>query len=164
MYATKFNPQELRQALAAEELLRSQVVADAFAAIRPEWIDWRGAEQAARAACPDAADATLHQGVEDVRGIYESALFNRRAHWAHVQGRPATCHGFRSSFRDWCADHGYATELAERALAHRVANAVQAAYERSDRLEARRDLMARWNAYVMNGAESNVIPMRARSA
>lgn len=68
-----------------DSILSCPEVADAFAVVRPEWIDWRKAEQAARTACPDAAQATLRQGVEDVRGIYEGALFNRRAHWAHVQ-------------------------------------------------------------------------------
>ncbi|MFB2844130.1 tyrosine-type recombinase/integrase [Aeromonas jandaei] len=33
-------------------------------------------------------------------------------------GRLATAHGFRSSFRDWCSEQGYARDLAERALAH----------------------------------------------
>ena len=32
----------------------------------------------------------------------------------------ATVHGFRSSFRDWCADTGKPREVAEAALAHVV--------------------------------------------
>ena len=32
----------------------------------------------------------------------------------------ATVHGFRSSFRDWCAEAGKPRELAEAALAHTV--------------------------------------------
>jgi integrase len=53
-------------------------------------------------------------------------------------GRVATAHGFRSSFRDWTSKHGYARDLAERALAHAVANEVDAAYHRTDPLEQRR--------------------------
>lgn len=37
-------------------------------------------------------------------------------------GRVATAHGFRSSFRDWASEHGYARDVAERALAHTVTN------------------------------------------
>ncbi|MDR5731361.1 site-specific integrase [Caballeronia sp. LZ025] len=56
-------------------------------------------------------------------------------------GRVATAHGFRSSFRDWASENGHARELAERALAHTVANKVEAAYHRTDLLEQRRPLM-----------------------
>jgi integrase len=46
-----------------------------------------------------------------------------------------TVHGFRSTFRDWCADHGKPAELAEAALAHVTGSAVERAYARSDLLE-----------------------------
>ena len=52
----------------------------------------------------------------------------------------ATVHGFRSSFRDWCADTGKPRELAEAALAHAVAG-VEGAYFRSDLFARRRRLM-----------------------
>jgi hypothetical protein len=52
--------------------------------------------------------------------------------------RVATAHGFRSNFRDWTSEHGYARDLAERALAHAVANEVEAAYQGIDLLERRR--------------------------
>ena len=39
----------------------------------------------------------------------------------------ATVHGFRSSFRDWCADTGKPREIAEAALAHTVGG-VEGAY------------------------------------
>tara|TARA_R110000851_G_scaffold333531_1_gene514866 strand:- start:44988 stop:46181 length:1194 start_codon:yes stop_codon:yes gene_type:complete len=61
-----------------------------------------------------------------------------------VPDRVATVHGFRSSFRNWCADHEIDRETAERALAHKISNKVQAAYERTDRLKARAQLMQRW--------------------
>ncbi|MBK1889323.1 tyrosine-type recombinase/integrase [Undibacterium sp. 14-3-2] len=62
--------------------------------------------------------------------------------------RCATAHGFRSSFRDWCSEHGYARDLAERALAHMVQNKVEAAYHRTDLLEQRRPLMAAWADFM----------------
>ncbi|WP_235012188.1 tyrosine-type recombinase/integrase, partial [Caballeronia catudaia] len=52
-------------------------------------------------------------------------------------GRIATTHGFRSSLRDCASEHGYARDLPERALAHTVANKVEAAYHRTDLLEQR---------------------------
>ena len=63
--------------------------------------------------------------------------------------RAETVHGFRSSFRDWCAEHKVPRELAERALAHAVKDATEAAYHRTDQLEQRRPLMARWGAFIV---------------
>ena len=62
-------------------------------------------------------------------------------------GLDATAHGFRSTFRDWCAETGVAREVAERALGHSVRNAVEAAYLRTDQLEQRREVMERWGRY-----------------
>jgi len=62
--------------------------------------------------------------------------------------RVATAHGFRSSFRDWASEHGYARDLAERALAHTIANKTEAAYHRSDLMEQRRPMMQKWAAHV----------------
>ena len=62
----------------------------------------------------------------------------------------ATVHGFRSSFRDWCADTGQPRELAEAALAHTVGG-VEGAYFRSDLFEQRRKLMDAWAEYLIAG-------------
>ena len=66
-----------------------------------------------------------------------------------------TLHGFRSTFATWAAeqDHGraYPFEVREAALAHAKANAVVAAYERSNQLEARRELMQAWSDHVTGG-------------
>lgn len=59
----------------------------------------------------------------------------------------ATVHGFRSTFRDWCADTGKPRELAEAALAHAVGG-VEGAYFRSDLFERRRELMDDWAEYL----------------
>lgn len=69
-------------------------------------------------------------------------------------GRVATAHGFRSSFRNWAADHKYSTDIAERALAHTIGNKVQAAYERTDRLEARIAMMEQWARHVVSHADN----------
>ncbi|RQS04970.1 DUF4102 domain-containing protein [Burkholderia sp. Bp9002] len=77
-----------------------------------------------------------------------TALLRRVKAESDTPGRFATAHGFRSSFRDWASEHGYARDLAERALAHTVANKVEAAYHRTDLLEQRRPLMDAWAQHV----------------
>lgn len=60
-----------------------------------------------------------------------------------------TVHGFRSSFADWAAESTtYAKEIVEKALAHKVPNAVEAAYRRTDFFEKRRALMNEWAAFL----------------
>jgi integrase len=75
-----------------------------------------------------------------------------------------TVHGFRSSFRDWCAEStGYAHEVAEMALAHTIDNKVERAYRRGDLFDKRRRLMDEWAAYCATGAGAagdNVKPIR----
>lgn len=56
-------------------------------------------------------------------------------------------HGFRSTFRDWCAETGKAREIAEAALAHTVGG-VEGAYFRSDLFDRRRDVMDAWARYA----------------
>ena len=70
----------------------------------------------------------------------------------------ATVHGFRSSFRDWCAETGQPRELAEAALAHTVPG-VEGAYFRSDLFERRRHLMADWAQYLTGGG-ATVVQLR----
>ena len=69
----------------------------------------------------------------------------------------STVHGFRSSFRDWCADSGKPREVAEAALAHTVGG-VEGAYFRSDLFERRRRLMDAWAAYL-TGASATVVTL-----
>ncbi len=60
----------------------------------------------------------------------------------------ATIHGFRSSFRDWAGDAtSFPREIVEQALAHRVGDATEIAYRRSDALERRREVMDAWARY-----------------
>lgn len=56
----------------------------------------------------------------------------------------ATMHGFRSTFRDWCAENGVPDILAEKSMMHVTGDAVVLAYQRSDLLEQRREVMQRW--------------------
>ena len=59
-----------------------------------------------------------------------------------------TPHGFRSTFRDWAAEQtDFPAEVAEMALAHVVADSVEAAYRRGDLLQKRVAIMAAWGTY-----------------
>ena len=71
-------------------------------------------------------------------------------------GKTYTMHGFRSAFRDWCADNAIERELAEVALSHKVGSAVEHAYWRSDIVERRREIMEQWSEFVMGGADTRV--------
>jgi integrase len=75
---------------------------------------------------------------------------------------PITIHGFRSAFRDWCAE-ATATprEVAEACLAHVVRNAVEAAYVRTDHFEKRKGVMDAWAAYCAGAdQEGKVVPIK----
>jgi integrase len=62
---------------------------------------------------------------------------------------PAVPHGFRSTFRDWAAEHtSYPAEMAEMALAHTIDNKVEAAYRRGDLFEKRRRMMSDWATFL----------------
>lgn len=79
-------------------------------------------------------------------------------------GADITVHGFRSTFRDWAADNGYADSWAEAALAHLNPNRTEAAYRRTTFFEQRRDrLMPAWAAYAL-GDKSNVVALADRRA
>ncbi len=68
-----------------------------------------------------------------------------------------TAHGFRSTFRDWVSERtNFPGELAEMALAHAVADKVEAAYRRGDQVEKRRPLMEAWGAFCAAQPHGNV--------
>jgi integrase len=74
-----------------------------------------------------------------------------------------TAHGFRSTFRDWCAEcTNYPREVCEMALAHAVGNQVEAAYRRGDLLEKRRQLMDEWACYcaIPPTKSGEIVPLR----
>lgn len=63
-------------------------------------------------------------------------------------GVGVTAHGFRSTFRDWCAEAtNYPREVAEASLAHTLGDKVEAAYRRGDLLKKRGRLMHEWAAH-----------------
>jgi integrase len=76
-----------------------------------------------------------------------------------------TAHGFRSTFRDWCAEStNYPREIAEAALAHTLRDKTEAAYQRGDLMEKRRRLMAEWAAFCARPAPAGeVVTLRAEA-
>jgi integrase len=74
-----------------------------------------------------------------------------------------TVHGFRSTFRDWAAEAtNYPNHVMEAALAHIVADKVEAAYRRGDLFAKRKQLMEAWARYCSRSlaAEGAVVPLR----
>lgn len=63
-------------------------------------------------------------------------------------------HGLRSIARSWMEDNDVTYETAEACLAHLTGSAVSRAYQRSDRLDARRLVFERWCSFVFSCARS----------
>ena len=76
-------------------------------------------------------------------------------------------HGFRSTFRDWAAEQtAYPDEIRKAASGHAVGDAVQKAYQRTDLLEKRRNLMIDWANFLDKPSAkegASVIPIRKRA-
>jgi integrase len=65
-----------------------------------------------------------------------------------VAGANVTIHGFRATFRTWAAEEtDFERELIERALSHSLGQ-LDLAYQRSDQVTRRRQLMSDWAAFV----------------
>jgi integrase len=81
------------------------------------------------------------------------------------QGKPATIHGMRSGFRDWCAEVAHAErDVAEAALAHSLGDGTELAYLRSDLLKRRRVLMEAWSRYCTGEGAAKVVLLRKAHA
>src|SRR6185437_2055535 len=77
-----------------------------------------------------------------------------------------TAHGFRSTFRDWAAEQtSHAREIIEHAMAHRLKDAAEAAYQRGDLLQRRAVLMKDWANYCTAVRKAdNVTAIRRKKA
>ena len=79
----------------------------------------------------------------------------------------AVPHGFRSSFRDWAAEQtSYPDEIRKAASGHTVGNQVQAAYQRTDLLEKRRNLMNDWANFLdrpPTSSTANITPIKRKA-
>lgn len=106
----------------------------------------------------DAPDTLVFPGRDPTRPLSDMSL---TAVLRRMKRGDLTAHGFRSSFRDWASEvTGHSPDVVEAALAHAVANKVEAAYRRGDLFEKRRRLMADWAAYCSApsaGAGGNIV-------
>jgi integrase len=81
-------------------------------------------------------------------------------------GRKETIHGFRASFKTWAEERtNFPGIIVELSLAHRVGNAVENAYRRSDLAAKRAKLMQAWGKYcctppVAEEKKGTVLTMR----
>ena len=111
------------------------------------------------AAEPQRRDGHLFPCVQ--RGVISDATMSRMMERRGMEARP---HGFRSSFRDWCAEATETPrEVAEAALAHCDGTKTERAYRRTDYVDQRRVLMERWARFV-TGRGAAVIPLKAGAA
>ncbi len=104
---------------------------------------------------PLSRDGYLFPSVR--KGVISDATMSRLMERRQMVERP---HGFRSSLRDWLAETTDAPhDVAETILGHVVGGSVERAYRRTDFLEQRRVLLARWAQHVtgQNGAVVRLI-------
>ena len=93
------------------------------------------------------------------KGVISDATMSRMMERRGMAERP---HGFRSSFRDWCAEAtGTPREVAEAALAHIDGSKTERAYRRTDFLDERRRLMERWAGFV-TGRTADVVTLKSK--
>jgi integrase len=101
---------------------------------------------------PLARDGYLFPSIR--KGVISDATMSRLMERREMAARP---HGFRSSLRNWLAEATDAPhEVAESCLAHVVGGSVERAYRRTDYLDQRRVLMARW-AKLVTGQGGQVL-------
>ncbi len=61
-------------------------------------------------------------------------------------------HGCRSAFSTWAYDAGYQTDAIEKCLAHAVGGKIERAYNRSQMLERRREIMEAYSRFITGKA------------
>jgi len=82
--------------------------------------------------------------------------------WVDASGDRITVHGFRTTFRMWVAETtNYPREVAEHALAHKLPDAVERAYQRGSLFTKRTPMMAEWAVYCSTVLTDEVVkPIR----
>jgi integrase len=106
-------------------------------------------------------DNFIFPGQAQAKPISEASLLKV----VKQQDKTLTVHGFRSTFRDWCAEQtSFPREVAEAALAHSVRDKTEAAYQRGDLFEKRRKLMDQWAQYCLEEkGKAKVVPIRKKA-
>jgi integrase len=83
---------------------------------------------------------------------------------AHRLRSTVTVHGMRAAFKTFAGERtNFARETVEIALAHKIGDQTEQAYERGDKFEKRRRLMQAWADYLAKSAATGVVtPIRGR--
>jgi integrase len=72
-----------------------------------------------------------------------------------IDRKDCTPHGMRSAARSWAAEcTDFPREVCEQALAHKLRDRVEAAYQRGDYLEKRQALMRAWGEFCLSESAS----------
>ncbi len=80
-----------------------------------------------------------------------------------IDHKHCTPHGMRSAARSWAAEcTDFPREVCEQALAHKLRDRVEAAYQRGDYLQKRQALMQAWGDYCLSASASP--PSRSSAA
>ena len=113
------------------------------------------AQKVVRLAARQARDGHLFPSAR--RGTKGEVISDRSmAAILEDRGQSARPHGFRASFRDWCAESDVPEHLAEMALGHVAGSRVVRAYRRTDLLEQRAELVERWGRFVTGETAAGV--------
>lgn len=106
-------------------------------------------------------DDRVFPGLSNDKSISDAALLKQ----LKTNHPTLTVHGFRSSFRDWCAETtNYSREIAEAALAHTIKNETEAAYQRGDMFVKRQKLMDAWSNHCLKGKKTgDVVPIQKQA-
>ncbi|MDC0379123.1 tyrosine-type recombinase/integrase [Litorivicinus sp.] len=102
------------------------------------------------------SDAAVAKVIKD---MHQREITAGKQGWTDpdLDNRVATPHGFRSTFRVWAADNvNLPSEIIEHALAHKLKDRVEAAYQRKSALPKRVRLMQQWADYCFKNRGSNV--------
>ena len=88
----------------------------------------------------------VFEGEAEGRPYSRSYLWRRLA---MLSEKPATLHGTRSTFSDWCANNDKNFLVSEKCLMHAVGGKVFMAYQRDDLLDKRRQLLQEWADFLL---------------
>lgn len=94
------------------------------------------------------SDMTLSAAI---KRMHQDAVAAGLIGWTdpNLSHKVATVHGMRSSFRDWAGETtGHSREVVEAALAHKLGDAAEQAYARSDLFAKRIALMSDWSDFA----------------
>lgn len=102
----------------------------------------------------------LFPGMKHGRPLTNMVMLNLLGRMGYA--KEFTPHGFRATFRTWVEEvHPLDAELAKVALAHKLKDKVDAAYQRSELLERRRVLMQKWDDFIDGREAAKVVPLLA---